>query len=137
MARIEKDLKAYPVPTHCYRQDCPPPAQAAQGLIQPGLEHLQGWGIHSFSRQTVTSYKSLDHTKGTITTFFFLFFLFFPLMGKLRYQRKTTQNRQNQDSAGTRRKCKDPGRYLHFFPTSKAAEMNKVNENDLETYTES
>ena len=53
MARIEKDLKAYPVPTHCYRQDCPPPAQAAQGLIQPGLEHLRGWGIHSCSGQPV------------------------------------------------------------------------------------
>jgi len=27
--------------------------QAAQGPIQPGLEHLQGWGIHSLSGQTV------------------------------------------------------------------------------------
>jgi len=26
-----------------------PPDQAAQGPIQPGLEHLQGWGVHSFS----------------------------------------------------------------------------------------
>ena len=25
--------------------------QAAQGPIQPGLEHLQGWGIHSLSGQ--------------------------------------------------------------------------------------
>ena len=24
----------------------PPPAQAAQGCIQPGLEHLQGWDTH-------------------------------------------------------------------------------------------
>ena len=23
---------------------CPPPAQASQGPIQPGPEHLQGWG---------------------------------------------------------------------------------------------
>ena len=29
----------------------PPPAQAAQGPIQPGLEHFQGWGIHSFFGQ--------------------------------------------------------------------------------------
>ena len=29
----------------------PPPAQAAQDPIQPGLEHLQGWGTHSFSSQ--------------------------------------------------------------------------------------
>ena len=27
--------------------------QAAQGPIQPGLEHLQGWGIHNFSGQPV------------------------------------------------------------------------------------
>ena len=29
----------------------PIPAQAAQGPIQPGLEHLQGRGIHSLSGQ--------------------------------------------------------------------------------------
>ena len=29
----------------------PPPVQAAQGPIQPGLEHLQGQSIHSFSGQ--------------------------------------------------------------------------------------
>ena len=27
--------------------------QAAQGPIQPGLEHLQGWGIHNLSGQPV------------------------------------------------------------------------------------
>ena len=27
--------------------------QDAQGPIQPSLEHLQGWGIHSFSGQIV------------------------------------------------------------------------------------
>jgi len=26
-------------------------AQAAQGPIQPGLEHLQGWGTHSSGQQ--------------------------------------------------------------------------------------
>ena len=30
---------------------CHPLDQAAQGPIQPGLEHLQGWGIHNHSRQ--------------------------------------------------------------------------------------
>lgn len=30
---------------------CPPSAQAAQGPLQHGLEHLQSWGIHSFSGQ--------------------------------------------------------------------------------------
>jgi len=31
----------------CYMQDCQPPDQAAQSHIQPGLECLQGWGIHN------------------------------------------------------------------------------------------
>jgi len=31
----------------CYVQGCQPPDQAAQNHIQPGLECLQGWGIHS------------------------------------------------------------------------------------------
>jgi len=30
----------------CYVQGCQPPDQAAQSHIQPGLECLQGWGIH-------------------------------------------------------------------------------------------
>ena len=39
----------------------PPPAQAALGPIQPGLEHLQGRGIHSFSGQPEQMYH---HTLG-------------------------------------------------------------------------
>ena len=43
-------------PPH-HRQGHQPPylilAQAAQGPIQPGLEHLQGWGIHNLSGQPV------------------------------------------------------------------------------------
>jgi len=31
----------------CYVQGDQPPDQAAQSHIQPGLECLQGWGIHS------------------------------------------------------------------------------------------
>ena len=41
----------------CHRQGHQPPHlildQAAQGCIQPGLEHLQGRGIHSLSGQPV------------------------------------------------------------------------------------
>ena len=37
----------------CLGQGCLPPAQASQGSIQPGLEHLQGWGTHSFPVQPV------------------------------------------------------------------------------------
>jgi len=37
----------------CYVQGCQPPDQAAQSHIQPGLECLQGWGIHSLLGQPV------------------------------------------------------------------------------------
>ena len=41
----------------CHRQGHQPPHlildQDAQGPIQPGLEHLKGWGIHSLSGQPV------------------------------------------------------------------------------------
>jgi len=54
MACIEqRDLKGHLVPTPCCRQRCQPLNQAlhqaARGPIQPGFEHLQGWGIHHFS----------------------------------------------------------------------------------------
>ena len=47
MVQVGRDLKAHPTP--CHGQGCHPAAQAAQGPIQPGLEHLQGWGTHSFT----------------------------------------------------------------------------------------
>jgi len=57
MAWMGRDLRAHLVLTPCYGQDCQPlnqaVDQAAQGIIQPGLEHLQGWSIHSFSGQVV------------------------------------------------------------------------------------
>jgi len=37
----------------CYVQGRQPPDQAAQSHIQPGLECLQGWGIHSVLGQPV------------------------------------------------------------------------------------
>ena len=37
----------------CYEQGRQPPDQAAQSHIQPGLECLQGWGIHNLSGQPV------------------------------------------------------------------------------------
>ena len=36
--------QSLPSPNPCCEQGCPPPAQTAQGPIQLGLEHLQGWG---------------------------------------------------------------------------------------------
>ena len=46
MVWVERELKNLVAPTA--RQGCLPLGQAAQGPIQPDLEHLQGWVIHSF-----------------------------------------------------------------------------------------
>ena len=49
MAWVGKDLQDHEAPNPRHRQGHHPPhlipAQAAQGPIQPGLEHLQGWGM--------------------------------------------------------------------------------------------
>jgi len=37
----------------CYVQGCQPLDEAAQSHIQPGLECLQGWGIHNLLGQPV------------------------------------------------------------------------------------
>jgi len=52
-AWVERDHNDHPVPTPCYVQGHQPAAQAAQSHIQPGLECLQGWGIHSLLGQPV------------------------------------------------------------------------------------
>jgi len=38
----------------CYLQGSQPPDQAAQSHIQPGLECLQGWGIHNLLGQPIS-----------------------------------------------------------------------------------
>ena len=48
MAWVEKHHSAHLFPTPCYVQGHQPADQAAQSHIQPGLECLQGWGIHHF-----------------------------------------------------------------------------------------
>ena len=53
MAWVEKDHCDHPVPTPCYVQGRQSPDQAAQSHIQPGLECLQGWGIHNLLGQPV------------------------------------------------------------------------------------
>ena len=53
MAWVEKDHNDHLVPTPCYMQRCQPPDQAAQSHIQPGLECIQEWGIHSLPGQSV------------------------------------------------------------------------------------
>jgi len=59
VAWVEKDHNAHPVPTPCYVQGHQPAAQAAQSHIQPGLECLQGWGIHSLPGQPVQCITTL------------------------------------------------------------------------------
>jgi len=43
----------------CYVQGHQPPDQAAQSHIQPGLECLQGWGIHSLLGQPVPVFVAI------------------------------------------------------------------------------
>jgi len=63
MAWVEKDHSAHPIPTPCYVQGHQPAAQAAQSLILPGLECLQGWGIHSLLGQPVQCVTTLSVTR--------------------------------------------------------------------------
>ena len=53
MAWVEEDHNDDLVPTPCYVQGHQPADQAAQSHSQPGLECLQGWGIHSLLGQPV------------------------------------------------------------------------------------
>ena len=57
MALVGRDLKDRESPTPHHRQGHQPPHlipdQAAWGPIQPGLEHLQRWGIHNLAGQPV------------------------------------------------------------------------------------
>ena len=57
MAWVENDHNDHPVPTPCYVQGHQPADQAAQSHIQPGLECLRGWGIHSLLGQMLELWK--------------------------------------------------------------------------------
>ena len=63
MAWVGRDLKDHEAPTPCCRQGHQPPyliqGQAAQGPIQPGLEHFQGWSIHSLSGQPFQHFTTI------------------------------------------------------------------------------
>ena len=59
MAWVEKDNSDHLVSTPCCVQGHQPAAQAAQSHIQPGLECLQGWGIHSLLGQPVQCVTTL------------------------------------------------------------------------------
>jgi len=51
---VGRDLTDYPVPAPLPWAENLPFDQVAQSPIQPGLEHFQGGGIHSFSGQTLS-----------------------------------------------------------------------------------
>jgi len=55
----EFDHSTHVVPTPCCVQGRQPPAQAAQSHIQPGLECLQGGGIHNLLGQPVQCVTTL------------------------------------------------------------------------------
>ena len=65
MAWVERSPKAHQVSTPCHRQAHQPAdlalEQVAQGPIQPGLEHLQGWGIHRLSGQPVPALTAVKN----------------------------------------------------------------------------
>ena len=66
MAWVEKAHNAHPVPTPCYVQGRQPADQAAQSHIQPGLERLQGWGIHSLLPVQAVHSEQLCFSLGVI-----------------------------------------------------------------------
>ena len=68
MAWVEKDQKDHPVLVPCYVQGHQPPDQAAQSHIQPGLECLHGWGIHSLLGQHVPVHHHIHRVKSKSRT---------------------------------------------------------------------
>jgi len=67
MVWVGRDLKDHEAPP-LLLQAGPPTSisNTAQGLIQPGLEHLQGWGIHSLPGQPVPA-SHHSHSKRRLT----------------------------------------------------------------------
>jgi len=53
MVGVKRKLKHHLVPSPCHGQGHLPPDQVAQSPLQPGLDHLHGWSIHSFCGQPV------------------------------------------------------------------------------------
>jgi len=55
---LDETLKIIRFQPPCHDQGHLPLDQVAQSSIQPGLEHFQGGGIHSFSGQPVPVFHS-------------------------------------------------------------------------------
>lgn len=58
---LEWTLKPIQFQLPCHRQRCQPLDQAAQGLIQGGLEHLQGRGNHTQVQSLPLPSRAWDH----------------------------------------------------------------------------
>ena len=67
MAWVGRDPKNHEAPTSLLQAGPQPPhlipAQAAQGPIQPGLEHLQGWTVHPQPLWTAVPAPHHSHSK--------------------------------------------------------------------------
>lgn len=103
------DLKAQPVPISYYGQGWHPLHQITQGPpVQPGIEYLRRWGVHSFSVQPV---PVLPHPLSKK----------FPLISNLNLMLYCNQN---QNSMGNLRKCS--GQHPSFTTIStETAEFSK------------
>lgn len=60
-----RDLKAHVISFPCHGQEYLPLSQVAPTPVQPGPEHLQRWGSHSFSRQCASA---LPFSQGKISS---------------------------------------------------------------------
>jgi len=69
MVWVGSDLKDHLVQPPCLEQGHLPLDQVAQGSIQPGLEHFQGGGIHSFSGQPVPVFLHPHDEEMVFSTF--------------------------------------------------------------------
>lgn len=74
---LEETLKIIQFQTSAIGKGYLPLDQVAQGPIQPGLDHIQGWGIHNFTGQHILvpycplSEEFLPNTSSKYTLFLF------------------------------------------------------------------
>ena len=66
---LEGTLKIVSFQPTCYGQGHLPPDQVAQSPIQPGLEHRQGGGSHSFSGQPAAPVPHCPHSEEFLSTY--------------------------------------------------------------------
>jgi len=81
MAWVEKDHNDDQVSNPpAMVQGCQPPDQAAQSHIQPGLECLQGWGIHNLLGQYSINLISVEFFTYALKPIGFSYFIFWEVL---------------------------------------------------------